>query len=72
MLQNAKEELITLQGKKKFLEPGEGASAVGTERRELRRVQEKSLCSVVCLFIVFLGQHLRHMEVPRLEVESEL
>ena len=27
---------------------------------------------VVCLFFVFLGQHLWHMVVPRLGVESEL
>ena len=25
----------------------------------------------VCLFVVFLGLHLPHMEVPRLGVESE-
>ena len=30
-------------------------------------------CGVfIYLFIVFLGLHLRHMEVPRLGVESEL
>ena len=27
---------------------------------------------LLLLFIVFLGLHLQHMEIPRLEVESEL
>ena len=31
-----------------------------------------SMCLFVCLFVCFLGLHLRHMEVPRLGVESEL
>ena len=26
----------------------------------------------VCLFVCFLGPYLQHMEVPRLDVESEL
>ena len=29
-------------------------------------------CLFVCLSFVFLGPHLRHMEVPRLGVQSEL
>ena len=30
------------------------------------------VCVCVCVCVVFLGPHLRHMEVPRLGVESEL
>ena len=30
------------------------------------------ISQVFCLFFVFLGPHLRHMEVPRLGIESEL
>ena len=29
-------------------------------------------CLFVCLFLVFLGLHSRHMEVPRLGVQQEL
>ena len=29
-------------------------------------------CLFVCLFFVFLGPHLKHMEVPRLGVQWEL
>ena len=31
-----------------------------------------SVCVCVCASFVFSGPHLRHMEVPRLGVESEL
>ena len=34
--------------------------------------RHSSHCLSACLFIVFLGLHLRHMEVLRLRVESEL
>ena len=30
------------------------------------------VCLFVCLFLVFLGLHLQHMEVPKLGVELEL
>ena len=32
----------------------------------------KDATSVIYLFIVILGPHLQHMEIPRLGVESEL
>ena len=32
----------------------------------------KNFCLFVCLFVFFVGLHLRHMDVPRLGVESEL
>ena len=32
----------------------------------------KILFLIICLSFVFLGPHLRHMEVPRLGVKSEL
>ena len=33
---------------------------------------KKSSMSFLCLFLVFLGPHPGHMEVPRLGVEAEL
>ena len=30
------------------------------------------VCVCVCCFVLFLGPHLQHMEVPRLAVESKL
>ena len=37
----------------------------------LKRIEKGGVCLFVCLF-VFLGPHPRHMEVPRLGIESEL
>ena len=33
---------------------------------------EAAISDFFCLFLTFLGPYLLHMEVPRLEVESEL
>ena len=67
--------------------PQRGARGQGKERREgeggLERRQRKNPAAfperqpnedriLIYFIVVFLGRHLRHMEVPRLEVKSEL
>ena len=42
-------------------------------RSSLKRSEtQRSVCLFVCLFVVFLGLCLQHVEVPRLGVHSEL
>ena len=53
----------------KFLGQGSNLHHSSDNPRSLTCLATREL---LCLFIVFLGPHLQHMEDPRLGVESEL
>ena len=52
---------------------GGGRAAVARREKDTQQARKTATCAleVVCLFI-YLGSHPDHMEVPGLEVESEL